>query len=130
MPSSSSVARAFGVRPERLGLAARPIEGEHEQLAKPLAEGVLQDERLELRDEVGGTAELDLGRDPLLDRDGTELVKTPGFGLRPLLEGELGQRRAAPEVERAHEERAALLGGCGSRVGEHLLEATRVDLLG
>ena len=40
MPSSSSV-REPGVRAERLGLAARPIEGEHEQLAKPLAERVL-----------------------------------------------------------------------------------------
>ena len=56
-----------------------------------------------------GAAELDVGRDPLLDRDEPELVEPPRLGLRPVLEGELGERRAAPEVERAHEERAALL---------------------
>ena len=94
---------------ERIGLAARRVERAHDELAGPLAQRMLPDERLELRDDVGGAAELDVGRDPLLPGDEAELVEPPCLGLRPVLEGELGERRATPEVERPKEERSALL---------------------
>jgi hypothetical protein len=70
---------------------------------------MLPDERLELRDDVGGAPELDIGRDPLLRGDQSELVEPSCLRLRPVLEGELGERRATPEVERPEEERPALL---------------------
>ena len=46
---------------QRLGLAARAVEGEHELAAQALAQGVRGDERLELADELGVAAELELG---------------------------------------------------------------------
>ncbi len=117
------------IRGERVGLTPRAVEREHQQLAQPLPQRELADERLQLRDHVGGGAQLDFGRDPLLDGHGAELVEAPRLGLRPLLEGELGQRRAAPEVERAREQRAALPRGRDPCVGEHPLEAPGVELL-
>ncbi len=118
---------AVGV--QRVCLTPRAVEREHQQLAQPLPQRELADERLQLRDHVGGGAQLDFGRDPLLDGHGAELVEAPRLGLRPLLEGELGQRRAAPEVERAREQRAALPRGRDPCVGEHPLEAPGVELL-
>ena len=79
---------------------------------------MLDDERLELGDDVGRMAELDVGRDPLLDRDEPKLLEAPDLGLGPVLERELGERRAAPELERAGEQRAALLRRRASRVAE------------
>ena len=77
---------------------------------------MLADERLELGDDVGRAAELDVGRDPLLDRDEAQLVEPADLGLRPVLERELGERRAAPERERPEEQRAALVRGGAPRV--------------
>ena len=114
---------------ERVGMTARGVQRAHQKLAGPLAQRVLADERLELRDDVGRAPELDVGGDPLLDGDQPELVEAPGLGLRPLLESELGERRAAPEIERAQEDAATLLRSARPRVGEQLLEAPRVDLL-
>ena len=54
---------------ERLRLAARAVEGLHQQLTRPLAQRLLGDERLELRDDVGVPPELGVGTDPLLARD-------------------------------------------------------------
>src|SRR5581483_6028065 len=51
------------VRGERLGLAARPVEREHQLAAQALAEGVLGRERVELRDERGVAAEGEVGVD-------------------------------------------------------------------
>ena len=94
---------------ERVGMATRGVERAHEELAGPLAQRVLADERLELRDDVGRPPELDVGGDPLVTGDQPELVEAPGLTLRPFLEGELGERRAAPEFERVQEDAATLL---------------------
>ena len=47
---------AGGVALERLGLAAAPVQREHELAAEPLAQRMLVDERLELAHELGATA--------------------------------------------------------------------------
>ena len=60
---------------EGLGLPARAVEGAHELRAKPLAERMLADERLELPDELGVTAELEVGLDSALERGETELLE-------------------------------------------------------
>ena len=114
---------------ERVCVTARRVQRPHQELAGPLAERVLPDERLELRDDVGRAPELDVGGDPLFARGQPQLVEAPGLGLSPFFEGELGERRAAPEVERAQEDVTTLLRPRGPGVGEHLLEAPRVDLL-
>ena len=71
--------------------------------------GCSRDERLELADDVAVAAELEVGVDPLLDRDEAQLLEPADLRLRQVVERELGERRAAPERERADEQRAALV---------------------
>ena len=129
MPSSSSAARRLAVRLERLRRAAGPMACAHPQLPRPLAEWMLPDERLKLRDDVGRVTELDVRRDPFFDRDEAELVESADLVLRPPLERELGERRAAPEFQRPQEQRASLLWGRPTCVPQQLLEALGVDLI-
>ena len=58
---------------ERIRLAARAVEGEHELGAQPLARGMLSDEGLELWDQGRVAAERQIGLDALLERQQTEL---------------------------------------------------------
>ena len=94
---------------ERLGVPARPVEGEHVLGAKTFAERMLGDQRLELADHVAMVPERELGLDPQLDRGEAKLLEpralVPGERLR-----ELGQRLAAPERERAAQQLARLPG--------------------
>ena len=85
---------------ERVRLPAGPVEREHQLGARPLAQGLRIDERLELRDELRVTAECEVGVDPLLERDGAELLEPRDLGLRERLVEEVRERRAAPERER------------------------------
>jgi hypothetical protein len=59
---------------QRLGLAARPVEREHQLPAQTLAEGVLRRERVELRGQCGVTAEGEVCVDPHLDREQVHLL--------------------------------------------------------
>ncbi len=90
---------------------------------------MLADERLELGDDVGGVPELDVRRDPLLDGDEAKLVEPADLGLRPVLERELGERRAAPEVERLRGAARVARPAARSARPEQPLEAPRVDLV-
>ena len=78
---------------------------------------MVRDERLELADERGVAAQLELGVDPLLDRREPELVEPRSLDLEARLVAEVGERRAAPELERA----AQRLGALGRRLREGLL---------
>ena len=118
------------VRAQRVRLATGPIEREHQQFAGPFAQRILADEGLELGDDVGRAAELDVRRDPLLVRDEPQLVESADLRLRPVVERELGERGAAPEREGAEEQRAALVRGSAPRVCQQLLEPPGVDLVG
>ena len=118
------------VRVQRVRLAAGPIQREHQQLAGPFAQRILADEGLELGDDVRVTAELDVRGDPLLVRNEAQLVEPADLRLRPVVERELGKRRAAPEREGPEEQRAALVRGGAPRVRQQLLEPARVDLVG
>ena len=93
-----TAAGAIGV--ERLALAARPVEGEHQLAPETLAVRVLRDQRANLRDQTVVTAQCELGVDPFLDREQTQLVEAENGGLRERLVGEVGQGRAPPECER------------------------------
>ena len=56
------------VRPERLGLPARPVEREHELAPGTLAQGVVADERFDLTDELGASSLLEIRVDAFLQR--------------------------------------------------------------
>ena len=53
---------------ERLGLASRPVEREHQLSPKALAQRMLFDERLELADQLLCGPQLEVRLDSLLDR--------------------------------------------------------------
>ena len=59
---------ALLVRVQRFGLTAGAVEREHELPARPLAERLLRDERLQLRDELVVSPKLEEGLDALLLR--------------------------------------------------------------
>jgi hypothetical protein len=59
------------VRSKRLGLPAGVVEREHQLPPETLTQRVLGDEVLELAHELGVAAELEIGVDPLLEREDT-----------------------------------------------------------
>ena len=66
---------------ERVGLAAGAVEREHELAAQALVgTGAARRERLELGDEVGVAAELELGVDQVLPRREAELLEPRDLG--------------------------------------------------
>ena len=115
---------------ERLGLAPRAVEREHQLAAQPLPERVRGDERLELGHEVVVTAEAELAGKPLLLGVEPQPLEPGDLGAGKGLEGEVVERRPAPECERVGEQRAARAGRSGARLLEEPLEAQRVDSLG
>ena len=85
------------VRVERLRLPTTAVQGQHELPAQPLAEGVLRQEPLELRDEIALASELELGVESILERGEAQLVEARDLGLGEGLVAEVGQRRPSPE---------------------------------
>ena len=68
--------------------------------AGALAQRLGLDERLELGDELGVTAQRQVGVDALLDDDGSQLLEARDLRLRERLVDEVRERRSAPERER------------------------------
>jgi hypothetical protein len=71
----------------------------HEDGPRPLAERVLENERLDLSDDLGVAPESEVGLEPALERLQAELFEARNLGLRERFVGEVGKWRAAPEVE-------------------------------
>ena len=94
---------------ERRRLAAGAVEREHQLAADPLAQRVRGDERLELGDERAVAAEGEVGVDPLLEQREPELLEPRRLDGGERLEGELRERRAAPERERLVQPRSGSL---------------------
>src|SRR5204862_141467 len=69
---------------ERIGLAARAVERQHQLAAGPLAERLLGDEPLELADELHVTAESELGVDAVLLRRQAQLLQPQRLELRQI----------------------------------------------
>ena len=84
---------------ERVRLASRSIERQHQLRAKSLAPRVCGDERLELCDEASMTPQLEQGLDPVLLRLESPLGEPLDLRLGEVVEGEVGERGAAPECE-------------------------------
>ena len=112
------------VRVERLGLATRAVEREHQLRAERLAQRVLGDERLQLRHELGRAAGREVGLDPLLDRRDVLLLEPGG------LERELAvaERVAAPETQRLAQQLGGAWRLAAPRRGDELVEAPHVDV--
>ena len=108
---------------ERLGVAPRAVEREHQLAAQPLPERVRRDERLELGHEVVVPAEAELAGEPLLLGVEPKPLEPGDLGAGKGLEGEVVERRPAPERERVGEQRAARAGRSGARLLEEPLEA-------
>jgi Protein kinase domain len=115
---------------ERLRLPSGAVQREHELRPRPLAERMLADEGLELRDELGGAPECEVSVDASLERDEPQLLETKDLRLRERLVRDVGERRAAPESECLTENS---FGGFGRRplsLLDQVLEAEQVELEG
>ena len=91
------------VRLQRLRLATRAVQRQHELTAEALAERVALDERLELADQLVVPSEREVAVDPLLEGRQAELVEPGDLRLRERLVREVGEGRPAPERERVTE---------------------------
>ena len=118
---------------ERLGLAAEPVQREHQVGPHPFAEWVPRGERVELGDDGRVPAHLDLRRDAVLGGRQVEFLQSRDLAPERGLVRQVGERRAAPERE-GPRERGGGLRGVGQEVGlgglDHGLEPRGVDLGG
>ena len=98
--SSTSISRVRAVSLERLGLASRPIQREHQLPAQALAQRMLGDERLELAHELAMAAIREVRINRVLERAQPQLLQPPDRRRGERLVGDVGQRRPVPERER------------------------------
>ena len=72
-------AARLSVERERVGLPARTVEGNHQLSPRPLLEGLLTHDRLELRDELPRPTESELRIDPIGDDLRPQLSESTAF---------------------------------------------------
>ncbi len=85
---------------QRLRLAVRAVQRQHQLGGEALAVGMLRPEHLQLADHLPVPSEGEVGLDPFLERPEPQLLETIDVGGRERLVGEVGQRRAPPQRER------------------------------
>ncbi len=94
---------------------------------------MLGHERLELAHELGVAAAGEIGVDPVLERADPHVLEPSDRGPRERLRGEVGQRGAAPELERGAEPAGRILVvSAGGRLGcfrGPALEPAQVELV-
>ena len=86
-----------------LPLASRAVQGEHQLFPETLPERVTRREALELADHLSVFSDGELRLDPVLERAEPLLLQPRGLGLERRLTGEVGERRAAPQIQRVVE---------------------------
>ncbi len=96
---------------ERVGLAARPVERQDQQLPQALPQGMLPDQRLQLRHDLGRPAERKIRLQTQTERHEPQLLQTPDLVAGERLVLDIGQSRAPPEHERAPKHTACLFRG-------------------
>ena len=119
----------FAIDLERFDLTTRAVERPHEYGPQPFAQRVLADEHLELSDELGVTAEREVGFESTLERPKAELFEARNLSLRERLLGEVGKRRPAPKVESFAQPLRRRLGRHPLRLLDEQLEAEQVELV-
>ena len=115
---------------QRLGLPAGAIEREHERPARPLAEWMLANERLEFPDQTSVPAERELGLDPLLEGFELQLIEAEDLAGRKALRSEFAERPAAPERESFPKPAQRIVRRQLPRLADELLEPLEVELAG
>ena len=119
---------------ERLRLAAAPIESDHQLGPCPLAQRMLAHELLELGDQLGMPAELELRLEAVFEPGEAELAEAGEGRVDRGVERELGERRPPPERESVVERGCGLLGTSGHQrlppLPDAPLEAVHVEPLG
>jgi hypothetical protein len=118
---------------ERVGLASRTIERQHELGSKPLAVGVLGCERLKLRHELVVAMQRDVRVDSSFDREETELVDPFALDWDERSVLHVGQWNPAMQVECLSQRRGGatrvLRPGAFDQPGEAIeVELVRVEL--
>ena len=108
------------VRRQRLGLAARPVERQHQLPGEALAQRVGPGDRGELSGELGVAAGGELVLETAFEGGQAKLLEPSDLGLGEVLEREVGERLAPPQRERL---RMPIL-------REQLAEAVQVQLAG
>ena len=95
---------------------------------------MLDDQRLELPQDLGVTAERELRLDQLLHRRNAQILEPRDLRLRERLVREIGEHRASPQGERLFKRLERLRRALGCKLGatlvEQALEAVRIHLLG
>jgi hypothetical protein len=93
---------------------------------------MLGDERAQLPDQFGVTAEREIGLDPIFDRRHPVLLDPRDLGLRKWLECKLRQHRSSPEFQRLPQLPRCPIGGALSQglpaQLDSLLEPVEVDV--
>ena len=115
---------------ERIGAAPGAVEGEHQLGVKALVERMLCKQRLQAADHLAVAPGGELGVDGQLEHAQMKLLEPADLGSGKRLCSDVGERRSAPELERAPRRAVgdpAL--GVVSRILDQLLEAQRVHRL-
>ena len=84
-----------------LGLAPGAVQREHALGVEALVGGVLRDQRLEPADRLVVASRRELGVDRELERAQVKLLEAADLRSRERLRGDVGERGAAPQLERA-----------------------------
>jgi len=113
---------------ERLALAARAVERQHQLRSQPFPQRMLPHQRTQLGRELGMAAQSEVGIDARADRVEPAVLEVCDRLARERLVLEVGQRTAAPEVESLAQEAR---GRCGVTGGEGCASGpdTRVEPL-
>ena len=119
---------AVGVNGERVCLATRPVQGEHQLAAKPLAERLGRDDALKLGQQLAVVAKLELCLEPLLKRHVTEGLEAGQFGSSDAGVAQLGQRRSPPQRKRVAQQLRRLIRWHRSCLRKQRLEPIDVQL--
>lgn len=125
-------ASRHGVDLEHLGLPAAAVQREHELAGELLAQRVVIDELLQLAHDLGMATGGEIGFHAKLQRGQSLLLQTRDLGGGERLDGQLGERRAAPQRQRLAQGRGSILGSTvcqhAACVLDEALEAFRVEL--
>ena len=105
---------------ERLGLAARPVERQHQSAPGPLAKGMLAGQGLELANDLGVSSQGELRVDPIFHGGEAMLLQTGDVRLQGCFEAQVRQRRPLPQGERVPQAPRGPLGIAGPRQGSGL----------
>ena len=113
---------------ERLSLARRAVQRQHQLAPQPLAQRVLGHQRLELTDEPRMAPRGQLGVHARLEGLEPQLLDAGDLGLRERLIGEVAERRAAPQIQRLTQLARRPLGVGHARLADQAFEACHVKL--